>query len=110
MTEQPYDVLRKELNGSAGGAKPSPPELDRKPDPWEGSMQATCECLSWRGALDNLERRRAEDELGETVYAQFPVQARSAVVTAHVLLAKGVITEAELEAKMADVRARLSGA
>ena len=30
-------------------------------------MQATCECLSWRGALDNLERRHAEDELGETV-------------------------------------------
>jgi hypothetical protein len=110
VSEKPYEVLKKELNGAARSAKPTLPELDRKPDPWEGSMQATCECLSWRGALDNLDRRRAEDELGETVYGDFPVHARSAVVTAHVLLDKGIITEAELEAKMAQVRERLAGA
>lgn len=73
-------------------------------------MQATCKCLSWRGSLGNLERRHAEDELGETVYARFPAQARSALVTAHSLLDKGIITEAELQAKMAEVRTRLSDA
>jgi hypothetical protein len=110
VTDQRYDVLRKALDGSSSSVRPSLPELDRKPDPWESSMQATCECLSWRGALDNLERRHAEDELGETVYAEFPVPARSALVTAHSLLDKGFISEAELEAKMAEVRARLSDA
>ncbi|MFD4293551.1 ScnB [Rhodococcus sp. NPDC058505] len=82
------------------------PELDGPPSPWESSMQATCECLSWRGALDNLDRRNAEDALGESVYVGFPVRARSAIVTAHTLLERGVITEDELRAKMLAVRAR----
>jgi hypothetical protein len=70
-------------------------------------MQATCECLSWRGSLDNLERRQAEDALGETLYADFPVHTRSALVVRHWLLERGLITEGELERKMAEVRARL---
>lgn len=69
-------------------------------------MQATCECLSWRGALDNLERREAEDELGETIYLDFPVRARSAVVTAHALLDLGIIDQEELRSKMEAVRER----
>ncbi len=83
------------------------PDLDRTPDPWESSMQATCECLSWRGALDNLERRHAEDRLGETVYVDYPVQARSALVVTHLLIERGVLDEQELRSKMAQVRARL---
>jgi len=71
-------------------------------------MQATCECLSWRGTLDNLDRRLAEDALGETTYHDFPVHARSVVVTAHELLDRGAITEKELEARIAAVRARLT--
>ncbi|WP_280294904.1 ScnB [Nocardia abscessus] len=105
MTSGPYDVLLHTLD-------PEPrrentlPELDRKPDPWESSMQATCECLSWRGALDNLERRRAEDALGETIYHDFPVRTRSVVVTAHTLMDRGVITPAELRDRMDAVRER----
>lgn len=110
MSDQRYDVLLKGLDRSSPSMRGSLPELDRKPDPWESAMQATCECLSWRGSLDNLERRHAEDELGESVYAGFPAPARSALVTAHSLLDKGLISEAELEAKMAEVRARLGGA
>jgi len=81
-------------------------ETDRQPTPWESSMQATCDCLSWRGALDTLERRQAEDELGETVYADVPLPARPALVAAHLLMDKGIITEDELQAKMAQVRER----
>ena len=55
-------------------------------------MQATCECLSWRGTLDNLQRRNAEDALGETTYRDFPVHARSVVVTAHELMERGAFT------------------
>lgn len=101
----PYDVLLSTL--PAGATRESAlPELDRKPDPWESSMQATCECLSWRGALDNLERRHAEDDLGETIYREFPVRARSVVVTTHELLDRGVISQDELRARMDLVRDR----
>jgi hypothetical protein len=107
MGSTPYRVLLDTLDPDArreGGL----PELDRTPDPWESSMQATCECLSWRGTLDNLERRHAEDALGETAYHGFPAHSRSAVVTAHELLDRGVITEEELRARMDAVRARLT--
>lgn len=107
MSSTPYRVLLEALDPDAR-RETSLPELDRMPDPWESSMQATCECLSWRGTLDNLERRHTEDALGETVYHDFPVHARSAVVTTHALLDRGVITEEELRARMDAVRARLT--
>jgi hypothetical protein len=101
-----YPVLMATLR-SAG---PAPPEPDRTPAPWEANVQATCECLSWRGTLDNLERRRAEDTLGETTYADFPIHTRAAVVTTHSLLERGEISERELETKMNEVRARFQQA
>jgi hypothetical protein len=97
-----YPVLMATLR-CADTATPQP---DRTPAPWEANVQATCECLSWRGTLDNLQRRRAEDTLGETTYADFPLHTRAAVVTAHALLERGEISERELETKMNDVRAR----
>lgn len=107
MGSAPYRVLLDALGPSARREN-GLPELDHAPDPWESSMQATCECLSWRGTLDNLERRHAEDALGETVYHDFPVHTRSAVVTAHELLDCGVITEDELRVPIDAVRARLT--
>jgi hypothetical protein len=101
-----YAVLMDTLRSAA----PGPPEPDRTPAPWEANMQATCECLSWRGTLDNLERRHAEDALGETTYAGFPVHTRAAVVTAHSLLERGEISEHELKTKMNEVRARFQRA
>ncbi len=96
-----YGVLAGTLGDADVAGEPG-----RSPDPWESKMQATCECLSWRGTLDNLARRHAEDQLGETVYAGFPDHTKSAVVTAHVLMDKGLITEDELRAKMREVRDR----
>jgi nitrile hydratase beta subunit-like protein len=88
----------------------TPPDAEHTSEPWEANVRATCECLSWRGALDNLERRHAEDRLGETTYADFPLHARSAIVTTHTLIARGAIGEGELEAKMREVRARFTRA
>ncbi|MFD4183322.1 ScnB [Rhodococcus sp. NPDC058514] len=105
MMSDGYEVLLETLDPESR-RESSLPELDGKPAPWESSMQATCECLSWRGSLDNLERREAEDELGETIYLQFPVRARSAVVTAHALIDLGIIDQEELRAKMKAVRDR----
>lgn len=105
----PYDVLLETL-GPNGRHAESLPELGRNPDPWESAMQATCECLSWRGTLDNLDRRHAEDALGETTYQDFPVHARSAVVTAHQLLDRGTFTPDELRDRMNAVRDRFNRA
>lgn len=90
-------------------APPAPPaQSDARPAPWQSSLQATCECLSWRGSLDNLTRRHAEDDLGETVYGTFPYHTRSALVTAHLLMEQGAFTEEELRAKIEQVRERLN--
>ncbi|MFE9324379.1 ScnB [Nocardia sp. NPDC052278] len=107
MTSSPYDVLLRTLDPQSRREN-ALPDLDRKPDPWESSMQATCECLSWRGALDSLERRHAEDALGETIYHDFPVHTRSVVVTAHTLMDRGVIVPDELRARMDAVRERFN--
>jgi hypothetical protein len=109
MSREPYDVLLDTL-GPDVRRENSLPELERKPDPWESAMQATCECLSWRGTLDNLERRHAEDELGETTYRHVPVHARSAVVTAHELMQRGAFTPEELRERMKAVRERFNRA
>lgn len=100
MGDRPYEVLI----DAVGQAETSP--SDDRPAPWQSSLQATCDSLALRGALDTLERRQAEDELGETLYNEFPLSARPAVVTAHLLMEKGVITPEELRAKMDEVRAR----
>jgi hypothetical protein len=109
VTAQRYDVLLDILEPGSRG-QPALPDLERKPDPWESAAQATCECLSWRGTLDNLERRNAEDVLGETAYRDFPVHARSVVVTAHELIDRGAFTADELRARMVAVRDRLNRA
>jgi hypothetical protein len=106
VTTPPYNVLLTLAPGSR--LESTLRELERKPDPWESAMQATCECLSWRGTLDNLERRNAEDALGETTYRDFPVHARSVVVTAHQLMDRGAFTPDELMARMDHVRERLN--
>jgi hypothetical protein len=103
----PFDVISDCLEPGTT-RESSLPDLDRKPDPWEARMQATAECLSWRGSLDNLERRHVEDELGETVYAEFPVRSRSVIATAHTLLERGVFDEAELRSRMDAIRERFT--
>ncbi|WP_305092664.1 SH3-like domain-containing protein [Prescottella sp. R16] len=103
---QGYEIILRTLQPGTGRAGDFD-DIERKPDPWESAMQATCECLSWRGAWDNLERRHAEDELGETVYSEFPVHSRSAITTAHTFLDRGIVGQDELRAKMDQIRARL---
>jgi hypothetical protein len=94
------------LTATLGGVEPAAGDTAPTPAPWEASVQATCDCLALHGALDAVERRQAEDELGASIYAGFPLRARPVVVTAHALLERGEISEQELEAKMHDVRSR----
>lgn len=53
------------------------------------------------------DRRDDEDALSATVYSDLPYPENRLVALAHSMVARGVIDEAELEERMAAVRARL---
>ena len=73
------------------------------------STYVTCECLGWRGVWNSEERRRAENDLGATLYFGLPYYARWITVAAKTLINKGLITPDELSAKIDEVRARSGG-
>ncbi|BDT96297.1 MULTISPECIES: hypothetical protein [Nocardia] len=112
--DSPYEIsnelfaaLRHVLH-DVGGQPDIPVEYREKEEqPWEMSTYVTCECLGWRGVWNSEERRRAENDLGATLYFGLPYYARWATVAAKTLVAKGLITPDELSAKLDEVRARL---
>jgi hypothetical protein len=79
--------------------------------PWKTSLDGMCDALdqSACGAevLDFIDRRDEEDALSATVYSQLPYPENRLVALAHSLVARGVIDEAELEERLAAIRARL---
>jgi hypothetical protein len=78
------------------------------PDPpWKVSLYATCECLAAGAALPALERRRAEDRLGETVYTGTPAPEQQLLALAHIMLSRGLLNEEDLAGRMNAVRSRL---
>jgi hypothetical protein len=78
--------------------------------PWKSSLTGTCEALSVGGALPALERRKAEDALGDSVYRDVPAPERDLLALAHILLRRGLVTESDLAARMHTVRSRLQAA
>ena len=78
------------------------------PDPpWKVSLYATCECLAAGAALPALERRRAEDQLGETVYRSTPAPEQQLLALAHIMLSRGLLSAEDLARRMNVVRSRL---
>ena len=57
--------------------------------------------------LSFIERRNEEDALSATVYSDLPYPENRLVALAHSLVVRGVISQAELEERVAAVRARL---
>jgi hypothetical protein len=77
------------------------------PDPpWKTSLEAMCECLALGGALPALERRHAEDRLGEAVYPGTPAPERQLLALVHTMLCRGIVDEADLARRINAVRAR----
>ena len=72
------------------------PFKEKVEEHWEMNTYVTCECLGWRGAWNSEERRRAENDLGATLYFGLPYYARWATVAAKTLINKGLITPDEL--------------
>ena len=85
--------------------------VDNPVPPWQTSLDGICDALDQSACgsevLGCVDRRDEEDALSATVYADLPYPENRLVALAHSLLARGVIGEAELEERMAAVRARL---
>ena len=79
--------------------------------PWKTSLDGICDALDQSGCgpevLSFADRRNEEDALSATVYSNLPYPENRLVALAHSLLVRGVIDEAELEERLAAVRARL---
>lgn len=79
--------------------------------PWKTSLDGLCDALD-RSSCDTTtpsfkERRDEEDALSATLYAELPYPENQLVSLAHSLLARGLITEAELQQKLRAIRSRL---
>jgi hypothetical protein len=79
--------------------------------PWKTSLDGLCDALDQStcdaDVPDFKERRDEEDALTATVYSELPYPENQLMALAHSLLARGVITEAELQRRLSTVRARL---
>ena len=79
--------------------------------PWKTSLDGLCDALD-RASCDSsvpsfTERRDEEDALSSTVYAALPYPENQLVSLAHSLMARGVVSEAELQQRISTVRRRL---
>lgn len=85
--------------------------VDNPVPPWKSSLDGMCDALDQSSCgqqiLSFVDRRNEEDELSATVYSELPYPENRLVSLAHSLVVRGVIDEAELEERMAAVRARL---
>jgi thiocyanate hydrolase subunit beta len=102
-----YAALRYVVHDVGGQPDRPAPYLEKEELDWELRTYVTCECLGWRGVWNSEERRRAENDLGATLYYGLPYYARWATVAAKVLVNKGLITPDELSAKIDEVRLRM---
>jgi hypothetical protein len=85
--------------------------VDNPVPPWKTSLDGICDALDQSACgpeiLSFVDRRNEEDALSATVYSNLPYPENRLVALAHSLLVRGVIGEAELEERLAAVRARL---
>jgi hypothetical protein len=79
--------------------------------PWKTSLDGLCDALDQAACEADVptfkERRDEEDDLSAGVYSDLPYPENQLVSLAHSLLARGVITEDELQQRLSVVRARL---
>nr|WP_296773561.1 thiocyanate hydrolase [Rhodococcus sp. (in: high G+C Gram-positive bacteria)] len=79
--------------------------------PWKSSLDALCDVLDrsecGTDVLDFKTRRDEEDALTSSTYSALPYPENQLVALAHSLVSHGVIDEAELQQRLAEVRERL---
>ncbi|MGH3726196.1 MAG: thiocyanate hydrolase [Mycobacterium sp.] len=79
--------------------------------PWKTSLDGLCDALDHAACGADVptftQRRDEEDALSATVYSSLPYPESQLVSLAHSLVAHGVINDAELQCRLASIRARL---
>jgi hypothetical protein len=106
--ERPIPLLKGLCSDDQVWEKIAPRYGVTNPDPpWKISLYATLECLNAGAILPSLERRHIEDHLGETIYQKIPGPEQQLLSLAHILLARGLLTEEELGDRLSSVRKRL---
>jgi hypothetical protein len=85
--------------------------VDNPVPPWKTSLDGICDALDQSACgpeiLSFVDRRNEEDALSATAYSNLPYPENRLIALAHSLVMRGVIDEAELEERLAVVRARL---
>lgn len=84
--------------------------VDNPVPPWKSSLDGICDALdqsSCGASLLSVDLRNEEDALSATVYSGLPYPENRLVALAHSLVRRGLIDEAELDERLAAVRARL---
>ncbi|MHA0285918.1 thiocyanate hydrolase [Mycobacterium sp. C3-094] len=85
--------------------------VDNPVPPWKTSLDGLCDALDHAAGEADVptfqERRDEEDALVASTYSDLPYPENQLVALAHSLVARGVISEADLQQRMAAVRARL---
>ena len=78
---------------------------------WEKQIDAINVLLSddKRRILSRDERRLAIESLGEEVYQTLDYYERWTAATTRLLLQKGILSQDEIDAKIAEIRARMAG-
>lgn len=91
------------------GGLPAEPMVivDPELEPWELRCHALLECLYWRQAMSMEEKRRAIEDLGDSIYQGLSYYQKWALAVAQRLMDKGIFTQDELAEKMDEVRFRL---
>jgi thiocyanate hydrolase subunit beta len=80
---------------------------EKEEEQWELNTYVTCEVLAWRGLWTAEERRRrADNDLGYTMYVGIPYYGRWIWSAARMLVDKKHISLAELMEKFAEVKSR----
>ena len=91
----------------SGASTMSPSSTRKKEEQWELNTYVTCEVLGWRGVWTSEERRRrADNDLGYTLYLGMPYYGRWIWSAARMLVDKKHISLTELLEKIAEVKSR----
>ena len=87
--------------------------VDNPLPPWKTSLDGLCDALDRSCSVEDelhftfKQRRDEEDVLSASRYAALPFPENQLVALAHSLVARGLISESELQTRLAEVRARL---
>src|SRR2546428_343171 len=80
---------------------------EKEEEQWELNTYVTCEVLGWKGIWNAEERRRrADNDLGYTLYLGMPYYGRWIWAAARMLVDKNHISLSELLEKIAEVKSR----